>query len=446
LKLQAKLALYNTFSKVLILLAILLLLPQIVEQIVYNHIDKRLEVRLEKMMRMIQIGGLDEITLDQDCSFESYNIFKEEYVAISPLAIFPKDYGSFNVVNTERIIEKEIVKHRVLSQAFIYDNQLYTIEIGEGLSTIDQLTGTIRKFSLSIMLVVILVFVFLDFGFVRILLRPFHKIVGGKLKGIQHPEKYDSSPVKTGTYEFIQLNNAIDEMMVKIRATFRTEREFITNVSHELLTPTSILKNRLENLMNEPGIPNEVMNQLAESQRTLSRLTRVVKALLYISKIENAQFLKNEMVSIKNLIDEVLEEFSDRLEERKIRVHLDLKDTVQWGPANVSLLHTLLFNLVSNAIKYNNENGTINIEGHKIAHAYRLVIGDTGVGILQEQIPFIFDRFKRFRPEDDMSYGLGLPIVKTIADFHEIKISVESKKDLGTKFILEFPDQATENG
>ena len=148
MKLQLKLALYNTFSKVLIILGIGLFLPEVIEQIVYNHIDKRLEARLEKIMRMIQIGGLDEIALDQDCSFESYNVFKEEYVAISPLAVFPNNFGSHTLVNTERIIEKEIVKHRVLSQAFIYDNQLYAIEIGEGLSTVEQLTITIRKFSL----------------------------------------------------------------------------------------------------------------------------------------------------------------------------------------------------------------------------------------------------------------------------------------------------------
>jgi len=438
LKLQVKLALYNTLSKVIIILGIGLFLPKVIEQIVYNHIDKRLEARLEKMMRMIQIGGLDEIALDQDCSFESYSVFKEEYVAISPLAIFPHNFGDHTLVNTERIIEKEVIKHRVLAQAFIYDNQLYTIEIGEGLSTIDQLTLTIRKFSFRIMLAVILLFVFLDFGFVQILLRPFHRIVKGKLKEIRHPEKYDPRPIHTSTTEFVQLNKAIDEMMVKIQETFRVEREFITNVSHELLTPTSILKNRLENIMNEPGLPNEVLSQLAESQRTLSRLTRIVKALLYISKIENAQYIKNEISGIKTLVDDVLEELSDRIEERRINLSTDISDK-ELTSLNLSLIHTMLFNLISNAIKYNKEGGNIIIKGNLDSGKYILSIADTGVGILPENIPHIFDRFKRFRPEDDMSYGLGLPIVKTIADFHDIKISVESVKDLGCKFILEFP-------
>lgn len=439
MKLQVKLALYNTLSKVLIILAIGLFLPRVIEQIVYNHIDKRLEARLEKMMRMIQIGGLDEIALDQDCSFESYNVFKEEYVAISPLAVFPKDFGNYTLVNTERIIEKEVVKHRVLAQAFIYDNQLYSIEIGEGLSTVDQLTLTIRKFSFRIMLAVILIFVFLDFGFVQILLRPFHRIVKGKLKEIRHPEKFDPRPVHTSTNEFVQLDKAIDEMMMKIQETFRIEREFITNVSHEILTPTSILKNRLENIMNEPGIPNEVLRQLAESQRTLSRLTRVVKALLYISKIENAQYIKQDKASIELLINEVIEELSDRIEERKLIVTVDVSKAEGIGPVNNSLIHTMLFNILSNAIKYNKEGGSISIDGKTRGDKYVLSIADTGVGIQAEHVAHIFDRFKRFRPEDEMSYGLGLPIVKTIADFHGIVVKVESVKDLGCKFILQFP-------
>ena len=241
----------------------------------------------------------------------------------------------------------------------------------------------------------------------------------------------------TSTTEFKQLDQAIDEMMIKIQETFRVEREFITNVSHELLTPTSILKNRIENIMNEPGVPDEVLTQLAESQRTLSRLTRIVKALLYISKIENAQYIKNEKSGIKVLVDEVIEELSDRIEQRKINLAIEITDQ-ELGSINLSLIHTMLFNLLSNAIKYNKEGGNIRIKGNVEQNKYILSISDTGVGILPENIPYIFDRFKRFRPEDDMSYGLGLPIVKTIADFHEIKIAVESVKDLGCKFTLAF--------
>src|SRR5262245_18542100 len=118
MKLQVKLALYNAISKAIIILAFGLLMPVIIEQVVYNHIDNRLYARSDKLLRMVEKGGLLEIALDQDCSFDNYNIFNEEYVWISPLDRFPQDFGKMHLENAERIIEDEVIKHRVMSQAF----------------------------------------------------------------------------------------------------------------------------------------------------------------------------------------------------------------------------------------------------------------------------------------------------------------------------------------
>ncbi|MBL0103974.1 MAG: hypothetical protein IPP51_09610 [Bacteroidetes bacterium] len=89
MKLQVKLALYNAISKAAIILAIGAIMPVLIEKVVYDHMDKRLVARLDKTLKMVQLGGLDEITLDQDCSFDNYNIFKEEFVSISPLSSIP---------------------------------------------------------------------------------------------------------------------------------------------------------------------------------------------------------------------------------------------------------------------------------------------------------------------------------------------------------------------
>ena len=80
-----------------------------------------------------------------------------------------------------------------------------------------------------ILLAVILISIFLDLGFARILLLPFNRIVNKKLKDVQHPSTFDATPVKTSTYEFAQLDRSINEMMLKIKETFQIEREFITN-------------------------------------------------------------------------------------------------------------------------------------------------------------------------------------------------------------------------
>ncbi len=439
MKLQVKLVLYNTISKSIIILGIGALLPLLIQKVLYNHIDKRLNARLEKTLLMVQRGGLNEITLDQDCSFDNYNIFKEEFVSISPLPRLPLDFGKVNIENSERAIENELIRHRILSHAFIFDNQLYEIAIGEGLSAVDQLNLTIRKFTILLLLAVVLLSIFLDLSFTRLLLKPFNKIVNEKLRDVQHPASFNPKPIHTNTYEFTHLDKSINEMMRQIRETFEMERAFIMNVSHELLTPVSILKNRIENLISDPLLPHDVVVKMVESQKTLSRLTKVVKALLYISKIENEQFIKNENVSIEALLKEVLEELDEWIQSKEITVITEWKDHFVFSPSNKSLLYTLIYNIITNAIKYNETNGKIFITGQKIEKSFILKIRDTGPGISDEQIPFIFDRFKRFRPADDKSYGLGLPIVKTIADFHGINIKVENDNSKGITFILQFP-------
>jgi signal transduction histidine kinase len=103
------------------------------------------------------------------------------------------------------------------------------------------------------------------------------------------------------------------------------------------------------------------------------------------------------------------------------------------------LLHTLFYNIITNAVKYNVENGKIMISGAKQDGFYAVQIRDTGIGIASPEIPFIFDRFRRFRPAEDMSYGLGLPIVRTIAEFHNITLQTTSELHKGSTFILLFP-------
>ncbi|MBK6397065.1 MAG: HAMP domain-containing histidine kinase [Bacteroidetes bacterium] len=439
MKIQVKLSLYNAISKVVIILAFGAIIPILIQKVAYNHLDRRLVARLEKTMRMVAVGGLDEIALDQDCSFDSYNIFKEEFVSIAPIAVLPPDFGRYHIENAERKIDDEIIKHRVLTQAFVYDNQLYSIDIGEGLNAYDQLNVTIRKFTIWIMVAVVVISIFFDLLFARLLLRPFNKIVNEKLRDVQHPSTFDPLPVKTTTTEFSHLDKSINEMMVKIRETFETERQFIMNVSHEILTPISILKNRIENMISDPGIPDAVVERMVDSQKTLSRLTKVVRNLLYISKIENAQYVKNESADLQMIVREIFEELEELTQGKGITIVNEWKDDFVFSPCNLSLIHTMLFNLITNAIKYNCEEGKITVTGMWEGEHYVVKVYDTGDGISSNQLPYIFDRFKRFRPEDDMSYGLGLPIVKTIADFHGIKVSAESTLNQGSCFTLRFP-------
>src|SRR5688572_7744006 len=231
MKLQVKLAIYNALSKGIIIAAFGFLMPLIVEQVVFDHIDKRLIARSDRVLKIISRGGINEIIMEQDCSFESYNILKEEFVSIVPLS--NDGLAPETVINNENWdVGGERLNHRIIRQAFVYDNQLYQLNIGEGLSTIDQLNRIIVQFSLTLMILFIVISVFIDIGFARLMLRPFNKIVKQKLQLPQNPASYNFDSIKTTTWEFSYLDRSINELMRKTRQAFLIEKEFIANVAH----------------------------------------------------------------------------------------------------------------------------------------------------------------------------------------------------------------------
>ena len=316
--LQVKFAIYNAISKSLIILAFVAILPVIVEKIAYDHIDRRLTARSEKVIRIIQRGGIDDIVLEQDCSFESYSILKEEFVAIYPI-LNPREHKHVTEIKNEAwSIEGERLEHRIYRRSFTYDNQLYELNIGEGIGNIEELKTTIQRFSLWIMLAIISLSIFLDLGFVRLLLRPLNKIILSKLKPVPSPAHFDFTTIPSNTYEFYKLDQRINQMMHQLKDAFQIEKEFITNVSHELQTPISIVQNRLENIIVEGNAPDEIIVRLSDSQRTLNRMSKIIKALLLMSKIENDQYLKTDKAKIKDLLEEILEEIDDRLNQKNI--------------------------------------------------------------------------------------------------------------------------------
>jgi signal transduction histidine kinase len=237
----------------------------------------------------------------------------------------------------------------------------------------------------------------------------------------------------------VYLNDAINGMMGQIQDAFRKEKEFIGNVSHELLTPVSILQNRLENLLADPAVPDDVLVKLVESQKTLHRLKSIIQALLLISRIENEQYLKNEKVDLQLLLADVREEISDRAEAKEITLAVQVQEDLVLRQANYSLLFTMLFNVVNNAIKYTKPGGSITVSSSRTDKGYELTVADTGTGIAEEQLPKIFNRFKRNHAADGESYGLGLAIVNTVAKFHNIKLQVRSEPGKGTEFCFRFP-------
>jgi signal transduction histidine kinase len=206
------------------------------------------------------------------------------------------------------------------------------------------------------------------------------------------------------------------------------------------MTPISILQSKIENMFEEEDINDELKGRLLEMQKILNRLKSITKTLLLISQIENEQFLKEDKVSVSELLQDVYDEISIRLQDKNISYEMSMPYNWHFVNINKFLLFNLFFNLINNAIKYNNEGGSIKVTGVAVHDKYMISIADTGIGIAEDAIPLIFNRFKKFRQSlQQDSFGLGLPIVKSIAAFHDIEIEVISEKDKGSTFKLILP-------
>lgn len=436
MKLYYKVSFINAFTRIMIIVAFLEFAPDLIQKAAIVHTDSNLEKKKTQLIHIIDKKGMSEFMEEEsDSTYADYTIFKERYVSIERVA----DMGQDTTVTSKRDIEGEIFDYRILKHYFQYHQTKYLLELGESIQYITDLNQIIREIALYLLIVLITLTVVIDLSVMQYLLRPLKKIED-KLIETKHPEKFNFKKINTTTTDFRYLDNTISEMMRKIQNAFHIEKEFIANVSHELLTPISILQTRLENMIEAGTLNEEAEQKVLESQRTLGRLKQIIRSLLLISQIENNQAPKSEEVSMKELIEEVASEIEVRLEEKNIKLEIVAKDDYVYKPCNRSLLFTMLFNLVNNAVKYNKQGGKIIISGTLQKNEYIISVTDTGKGIAPENIESIFHRFRKFNTTEE-SYGLGLAMVKTIADFHNIDIAVTSKLGEGSTFTLLFKPQ-----
>jgi len=436
LKLLTKLTLFITLSKMLIVVLFVWLLPYLISVVSFRYTNYYLGEQKKKVMAVIEKNGIDYY-LQGDSAYGSYTMLKEEYISLIPA-------GNSNVHDTietsQRIVEEDTLNYRLLIHEFNYDKNKYILEIGKTTATISQYNRLLQRFTLFILIGLIVVSILVDLVYTHMLLRPLGKIVRTKLLNRKFPFREPLTPVKTSTIDFKFLDKSLISLMEKIHEAFDKEREFTSNASHELMTPISILQTNIENMMMEEDISENLQEKISGMMKTLNRLKKIVHSLLYISRIENDQFAKIDTVNMRELTLEVMEELSFRLETKSIHFTNDISPKVKLKQVNRDLLFQLLYNLINNSIRYNKENGSIHLSDHYApGEPYILFIKDTGIGIRQEELGTIFNRFKKSGLVNGEGYGLGLSIVKSIALFHGFEIKVSSVYGEGTVFSIVIP-------
>lgn len=338
-----------------------------------------------------------------------------------PADSVPKGVQTFYTRGIDWNPEFQTNEYRLLVTSFyLIDGQHYRITTYSFIPSFYQLLpGVVDSFKWILLLLLILVIV--SAGLIsKYILAPFKRT----LRVIQSFELKQKEPIRlpeTRTSEFMELNIFLRKMTDKAREDYQSLKEFTENASHELQTPTAIIRGKLDLLM-ESDIRDEQAILIAEMQNALERLSRIHSSLTLLTKLENQEYEANASVCISQLTAETLSDFEELIQLKSLTLVTNIAEEI-YVPMHPSLADLLLTNLIGNAIRHNVPPGDAG--GLILVQLTRegLVIANTG---REPQVPTaeLFERFKKGNSGED-SIGIGLAIVRQICDLSHFSIDYQ---------------------
>ncbi len=246
--------------------------------------------------------------------------------------------------------------------------------------------------------------------------------------------------------ELGSLSKTLNSLFARLEKSFKHQKEFSSNVAHELKTPLSMIKISLENFLNSYELTLSQEVEIKKIISNIQRLQNLISKLLLLSKIDymrgNPEIIKNfKIVNLKNIIKKTLLEFEQYFFSKNIKLVKDICSEDFKIKGDEELLEKLFFNLFLNAYKFTPENGEVKILLKKEVDRIVFSIKNSGKGIPSEKIVHIFERFYRVensRSRDTGGSGLGLAICKAIVEIHSGEIFAKSNSKNFTEFIIFF--------
>ena len=252
---------------------------------------------------------------------------------------------------------------------------------------------------------------------------------------IDKPESFENLVILDNTSsEIVELSETFDKMLKKIYADYKRQKDFSSNVAHELRTPIAVMKSQLD-LYRQKTDDADAKKMLRVLDNNVNKLNGLVDAILSLRKKSD---LKLDEVNLDILIDEIVLDLEDKAYSKDVEIIC--KNTDISLVTDDSLLQRLVFNIVENAIKYNNPGGSVEISAEEEDDLVKIKIADTGLGISTSDKERIFDLFYQIdASRGQEGYGIGLSLSKTIADMLSAKIEISDNTPQGSIFIINIP-------
>lgn len=386
-----------------------------------DEIKESVDEGLENYKRQIIFKAQkDTLILNKhnfDESFYSINEISKEH------ALSIKDYfvDTLMYMQDSDDDELELEPARMLITAFEKNDHFYELHIINSMVEEDDLINELLMDVVWLYIVLLASIIFINNFVLQRLWKPFYNFLN-QLKNYRLGVSNNLPEVETKTKEFIDLQSAINTLLKHNIKTYEQQKQFIGNASHELQTPLAIATNKLELLIEKGDLKNTQAESIAEVMNIIERLVKLNKSLLLLTKIENKQFLDNQIVSINNVIKQTINDLEEIAEFKNVKISVEEISELPIK-MDVSLANIIISNLIKNAIFHTNSNGVV------LVYITQNIVKISNTGENESlNVNDIFTRFYKSTTHTTGT-GLGLAIVKAICALYGFSISYHFEKN-----------------
>jgi len=314
---------------------------------------------------------------------------------------------------------------------------------------VDAIERSILFDALGILLVVIVAGSCVAYFLIGHYTKPVQQL-SAHMKEISPNTLSDSIEIEGGGEEIQELVKSFNQMTEQLDEAFAMQRRFSASAAHELRTPITVLRTKLDVFKKKKREQHEYDELIDTMETYIDRLSSIITDLLEFA--ETSELGEAEDVSLDSVIKTVVDDLKPVAQNNMVNVqvntqidaHSDTQSEAQnlTVKGNTNLLYRALYNLVENAIRYNNEEGSVNITLETRGQEGVVIIADTGVGIAPEQRELVFEPFYRVNKSRSREFGgagIGLSLVKTILKRHGASITVSENNPQGSVFTIRIP-------
>ena len=310
---------------------------------------------------------------------------------------------------------------------------------------VDAIERSILFDALGILLVVIVAGSCVAYFLIGHYTKPVQQL-SAHMKEISPNTLSDSIEIEGGGEEIQELVKSFNQMTEQLDEAFAMQRRFSASAAHELRTPIAVLRTKLDVFKKKKREQHEYDELVTTMETYIDRLSSIITDLLEFA--ETSELGEVEDVSLDSVIKTVVDDLESVAQNNMVNVQVNTQIDAQSEAqtfivkGNINLLYRALYNLVENAIRYNNEEGSVNITLETRGQEGVIIIADTGVGIAPEQRELVFEPFYRVNKSRSREFGgagIGLSLVKTILKRHGASITVSENTPQGSVFTIRIP-------